>query len=155
MKKYFVLIILICFIQALFPAIPSAQEKEDKSPAPKQEQISNETSLPTAPSINKEKQSVPTEKKEIIHRSGLKSFFYSLCLGPRIGLEYNEGRKIRSSEAMCWIPLVGQILHFINAVDAGQGKTMSEIVAKEGLKDYKIFPATMNNSAKIPTISSL
>ena len=114
MRKYFALIILICFIQPLFPAMPSAQEKEDKT---------------------KENQSISTEKREIIHRSGLKSFFYSLCLGPRIGLEYNEGRKVRTSEALCWIPIFGWVLHFINAVDAGKGKTMSEVVSKEGLDE--------------------
>src|SRR3972149_4053297 len=74
-------------------------------------------------------------EKETKSRGGVKPFIYSLCLGPRIGLEYNEGRKARDSEEMCWIPILGQVMHFLNAIDAGKGETMSEVVAKEGLDE--------------------
>ncbi len=53
------------------------------------------------------------------------------CLGSRVGLEMNEGRKIRLME---WLQLViSPIPQIWMAIEAYDGKTMSEIAASEGL----------------------
>jgi len=107
MKKISFLILLILFSQLFLPFLVSSQEKESQNKL----------------------------EKEVPKRGGFKPFIYSLCLGPRIGLEYNEGRKVRTTESICWLPIFGWALHFINAVDAGKGKTMTEVVAEEGLDE--------------------
>ncbi len=66
-------------------------------------------------------------------QGGFGPMLASCCLGPRIGLEMNDGRKIRSSEYLYVIPLVGLIPLTLEALDAKAGVTMSEIAAEEGL----------------------
>lgn len=57
----------------------------------------------------------------------------SFCLGPRIGLELNDGRAIRSREYLYFIPLVNIVPALIECSEAYSGKTMSELAAEEGL----------------------
>ena len=55
----------------------------------------------------------------------------SFCLGPRVGLEMNDGRGIRTIEWFALvIPLVPQAMM---GYEAYSGKTMSEVAAVEGL----------------------
>jgi len=61
--------------------------------------------------------------------NGVNGFLASCCLGPRVGSQLNQ-RKVRINE---WLQLVciGRILI---PLEAYQGKTMTEIEAKEGLR---------------------
>ncbi len=61
--------------------------------------------------------------------AGVQGAVIGCCLGPRIGSEYNQ-RKVRTME---WLQLccVGRIMI---PFEAFQGKTMTEIEAKEGLR---------------------
>ncbi|MDI6793713.1 MAG: hypothetical protein QME81_12760 [bacterium] len=65
--------------------------------------------------------------------AGEKGFLASCCIGPRVGKEFNE-RKIRTKEWMRLIPVVGLVPHVMIAIEAGQGKTMTEIEQEENLK---------------------
>ncbi len=57
----------------------------------------------------------------------------SLCLGPRVGLEMNEGKKIRTLEWLHLVPVVGYIAIIFETYEAYTGKTMSEVASAESL----------------------
>lgn len=57
----------------------------------------------------------------------------SCCLGPRIGLEMNDGRKVRSMELFTLVPIIGIVPAVMMAYEAYEGKTMSEIAENEEL----------------------
>lgn len=61
--------------------------------------------------------------------SGLGSF----CIGPRVGLEMNDGRKIRTVEWFLLAPIVSIVPAVIISAEAYSGKTMSEIAQEENL----------------------
>ncbi|HOW27709.1 MAG TPA: hypothetical protein PK876_04305 [Elusimicrobiota bacterium] len=65
--------------------------------------------------------------------NGVGGYFASCCLGPRVGEQLNK-RKIRTLEWLRLVPVVSIVAAVIVAAEAGQGKTMIEIEAKEGLK---------------------
>lgn len=75
----------------------------------------------------------PIVSFEAYDKNGLSGAAASCCLGPRVGMELNE-RKIRTLEWMQLAPYVGFIPRAIMAVEAYQGKTMTEIEQEEGLK---------------------
>ena len=62
-------------------------------------------------------------------KGGVGPFLAGCCLGPRVGLELNDGRNIRLIEWLCLIPLV----RIVPAIEAASGRTMSEITITEGL----------------------
>ena len=62
-------------------------------------------------------------------KGGVLPFLAGCCLGPRVGLELNDGRDIRFIEWLSIIPLV----RLVPAIEAASGKTMSEIAVAEGL----------------------
>jgi hypothetical protein len=64
---------------------------------------------------------------------GGKAFLTACCLGPRVGYESNEGRKIREKEWMVYIPVYGIVPLVVMLNEAYVGKTMSQITAAEGL----------------------
>ena len=66
-------------------------------------------------------------------KNGASGFFASCCIGPRIGGEYDK-RKIRTMEWVCLIPYVGEIPVIMMALEASDGKTMTEIEKTENLK---------------------
>lgn len=70
---------------------------------------------------------------EAYDKVGFKGCLASCFLGPRVGMQLKE-RKIRTKEWVTLIPVVGLIPRAMIAIEAGQGKTMTEIEAKEGLK---------------------
>lgn len=62
---------------------------------------------------------------------GWTPFLASCCLGPRIGMELNDGRRIRNIE---WLTLVVPVVPtLIIALEASKGKTMTEVAEEEGL----------------------
>lgn len=61
-------------------------------------------------------------------------FLASCCIGPRVGLQMNEGVAVRDVEQFSWLPIVGWFgYRFYMAWEAGQGRTFSEIAAEEHL----------------------
>ncbi len=61
-------------------------------------------------------------------------FLASCCIGPRVGLQMNEGVALRDYEQFAWLPVVGWFgYRFYMAWEAGQGRTFSEIAAEENL----------------------
>ncbi|OGL47214.1 MAG: hypothetical protein A2W05_09070 [Candidatus Schekmanbacteria bacterium RBG_16_38_10] len=127
MKKFFIIIIIVLLCKLLTPLLTFAAETEERL------QDDDSNSSPSA--ILKEDEKDIFDEKELSKRGGFRPCVYSLCLGPRIGLEYNEGRKARSSEKICLIPFFGWAWHIMNAYDAYKGKGMSEVVAEEGLDE--------------------
>ena len=131
MKKFFIIIIIVFLCKLLTPGLVIAAETE--------ETVQGDDSSSSASEIRREAEmDIIDEKfdeKELLKRGGFRPCVYSLCLGPRIGLEYNEGRKARSSEKICLIPFFGWAWHIMNAYDAYKGKGMSEVVAEEGLDE--------------------
>jgi len=66
-------------------------------------------------------------------KGGIMPFLGACCLGPRVGLEMNDGRKVRTMELLTLVPVVQIVPIVLIAAEAYQGKTMSEIAAKERL----------------------
>ena len=66
-------------------------------------------------------------------KGGCLPFLGSCCLGPRIGLEMNEGRQVRTLEWLLLVPYVGLFTRLWMSIEAYDGKTMSEIAAEENL----------------------
>ena len=66
-------------------------------------------------------------------KGGPLSFLTSCCFGPRVALEANDGRQIRTLEWLRFIPVVNIYPALYLPYEAFAGKTMSEIVAEEGL----------------------
>ncbi len=61
-------------------------------------------------------------------------FLASCCIGPRVGLQMNEGIGLRDYEQFAWLPVVGWFgYRFYMAWEAGQGRTFTEVAAEEGL----------------------
>ena len=61
-------------------------------------------------------------------------FLASCCIGPRVGLQMNEGVAVRDVEQFSWLPIVGWFgYRFYMAWEAGQGTTFSEVAAEEHL----------------------
>jgi hypothetical protein len=65
--------------------------------------------------------------------AGGEGFLASCCIGPRVGKELPE-RRIRQKEWLSLIPVIGIVPHVMIAVEAAQGKTMTEIEREEALK---------------------
>lgn len=65
--------------------------------------------------------------------NGFNGYMASCCLGPRVGKQLHE-RRIRSKEWLLLVPYVGYVFAAIIAVEAGQGKTMTEIESAENLR---------------------
>ena len=64
-------------------------------------------------------------------KGGLVPGIVAFCFGPRVGLEMNEGRKIRTMELIgIVVPVIPSVLI---ALEANSGKTMSQVAAEEGL----------------------
>jgi hypothetical protein len=68
-------------------------------------------------------------------KGGLGPCLATCCIGPRVGLEMNEGTKIRNTE---WMGLVGNLVlspvgSLYVAIDPTNGKTMNQIKQEESL----------------------
>jgi hypothetical protein len=66
-------------------------------------------------------------------KGGVGPCLASCCIGPRVGLEMNDGRKIRTLEWLTLVPVVNIVTILMQCYEAYQGKTMSEIAAAEKL----------------------
>jgi len=65
--------------------------------------------------------------------NGFNGYMASCCLGPRVG-EQLDKRKVRTLEWLYLVPFVNVVSAVIVSVEAGKGKTMSQIESKESLK---------------------
>ncbi len=65
--------------------------------------------------------------------NSMEGFFYSFCLGPRIGNEIDH-RKVRTKEWLLLVPCVNLYPAITIPLEAYNGKTMSEIEVKENLR---------------------
>jgi hypothetical protein len=75
----------------------------------------------------------PIYAKEPKQKGGFVPFLGACCLGPRVGLELNDGRKVRNMEYLALVPVVQVVPMVLMAVEAYQGKTMAQVAAAEGL----------------------
>ena len=66
-------------------------------------------------------------------KNGVGGFFASCCLGPRVGEQLDQ-RKIRVMEWLLLVPIISIVPWIITGIDAYQGKTMTQIEQKEGLR---------------------
>jgi hypothetical protein len=65
---------------------------------------------------------------------GVWPFLASCCIGPRVGLQMNEGVAVRDYEQFSWLPIVGWFgYRFYMAWEAYDGKTFSEVAREENL----------------------
>lgn len=64
-------------------------------------------------------------------KGGVTPFLASCCLGPRIGLEMNEDRSIRTMEWLRIVPYIGWIPAVIDGVNAFDGKSFNNHLVKE------------------------
>lgn len=56
----------------------------------------------------------------------------SLCIGPRVGMQLHE-RRIRTLEWFRVVPILNVYAAIVNGFEAGEGRTMGEIVEAEGM----------------------
>lgn len=63
-------------------------------------------------------------------KGGITACLIACYLGPRVALEHNEGRKVRTYDILRLILNIGTLLE---ALEAYNGKTMTQIVKDEGL----------------------
>ena len=92
----------------------------------------------TAPLLSIAEEDIPLageQQKEVKKPGGLKPCLISVFIGQRAALEYNEGRKIRTSEKFCLTGILSPIVMLLDGIDAFRGKTMSEIVVEEDLDE--------------------
>lgn len=83
---------------------------------------------------------------------GVWPFLASCCIGPRVGLEMNEGVAVRDYEQFSWLPIVGWFgYRFYMAWEAYDGKTFSEIAKQENLlPPDATIPAAETQGAPVP-----
>ncbi|RMF97391.1 MAG: hypothetical protein D6734_02315 [Candidatus Schekmanbacteria bacterium] len=93
------------------------------------------------PLLSYAKEDIPLagEQQEMEKKpGGIKPCLISIFIGPRAAFEYNEGRKIRTSEKFCLTVILSPIVKLLDGIDAYKGKTMSEIVVEEDLDEKAI-----------------
>lgn len=75
----------------------------------------------------------PIYAKAPAQKGGFVTFLASCCIGPRVGLEMNDGRKVRNMELLALVPIVQIVPVVLMAYEAYEGKTMTQIAAAEKL----------------------
>ncbi len=75
------------------------------------------------------------QQEEVKKPGGITPCLISVFISPRAAFEYNEGRKIRTSEKFCLSGILAPIVLLLDGIDAFRGKTMSEIVVEEDLDE--------------------
>lgn len=75
----------------------------------------------------------PILAKEPKQKGGFIPLLGACCLGPRVGLELNDGRKVRNMEYLALVPVVQVVPMVLMAVEAYNGTTMTQVAAAEGL----------------------
>src|SRR5688500_11613255 len=64
-------------------------------------------------------------------KGGIVACIISCYLGPRVAFERNEGRDIRMNELLALIPFIGLIFIILMALEAYNGKTMTQVAIDE------------------------
>lgn len=76
---------------------------------------------------------IPAPSASGAEKGGIGSCLVACYLGPRVAFERNEGRKIRSKEIWLLIPILNIVAVVLLALEAYNGKTMTQIAREEGL----------------------
>jgi len=85
-------------------------------------------------------------------KGGVAPLLAGCCLGPRVGLEMNEGSAIRMTEWARFIPFVGSIVPLYSAYEAYTGKTWNQVSDAENLNAVKVYGANKQKDKLIPTV---
>lgn len=76
---------------------------------------------------------IPAPKGNAASKGGITACLVTCYMGPRVALERNEGRKIRSKEIWLIIPILNLIAAILMGLEAYNGMTMTQIARDEGL----------------------
>jgi len=69
---------------------------------------------------------------QALGKNGVPGCCASLCIGPRVGMQLDQ-RRIRTLEWFRVVPILNIYAAIVNGFEAGEGRTMGEIVENEGL----------------------
>lgn len=76
---------------------------------------------------------IPPPHGSNVNKGGITACLISCYFGPRVALERNEGRKMRSKEIWLIIPILNIVAAILMGLEAYNGKTMTQIAKDEGL----------------------
>ncbi|MDO9168192.1 MAG: hypothetical protein Q7U18_03735 [Methylobacter sp.] len=68
---------------------------------------------------------------------GFTPFFLGMIAGPRIGLEWNDGRNVRTLEVLRALPYAGNLVGLFLCVEALSGYRMTSIAGETGIDDWR------------------
>ncbi len=68
---------------------------------------------------------------------GFTPFILGMLVGPRIALEWNDGRNVRSLEVLRALPYAGNLVGLFLCVEALSGYRMTSIAGETGIDDWR------------------
>lgn len=68
---------------------------------------------------------------------GFTPFFLGMIVGPRIGLEWNDGRNVRTLEVLRAVPYAGNLVGLFLCVEALSGYRMTSVAGETGIDDWR------------------
>jgi len=68
---------------------------------------------------------------------GFTPFFLGMIVGPRIGLEWNDGRNVRALEVLRALPYAGNLVGLFLCVEALSGYRMTSVAGETGIDDWR------------------
>ena len=71
------------------------------------------------------------------HPGGVRPFLLGLLAGPRIALEWNDGRGVRTIELLRSVPYLGNAVGLFLCVEALSGYRMTAVAAETGIDDWQ------------------
>ncbi len=78
------------------------------------------------------------EKAEVgFEPGGLTPFFLGMIVGPRIGLEWNDGRNVRTFEVLRALPYAGNLVGLFLCVEVLSGYRMTSVAGETGIDDWR------------------
>lgn len=76
-------------------------------------------------------------QREGFQPGGLRPFLLGLLAGPRIALEWNDGRGVRTIEVLRSVPYLGNLVGLFLCVEALSGYRMTTVAAETGIDDWR------------------
>jgi len=68
---------------------------------------------------------------------GFTPFILGMIVGPRIGLEWNDGRNVRTIEVLRALPYAGNLVGLFLCVEALSGYRMTSVAGETGIDDWR------------------
>lgn len=68
---------------------------------------------------------------------GFTPFILGMIAGPRIGLEWNDGRNVRTIEVLRALPYAGNLVGLFLCVEALSGYRMTDVAGETGIDDWR------------------